>query len=84
VSTRIAWDREEDVAVLYDSVTGIAFGQVFEGEESYEEAERFLGWLPLDAGTYAHEGLVEMRRRFADVEADARKPDGIPVRKDVA
>jgi hypothetical protein len=27
VSTRIVWDPEDDIAVLYDSVSGVAFGE---------------------------------------------------------
>jgi len=66
MSTRILWDRIDNVACLYDSVSGVAFGELFTGEESYEHAERFLDWLPLDARTYSAASLTEMRRRFLE------------------
>lgn len=69
MSTRIAWDPEEEVAALYDSVGGVAFGEVFEGEESYEDAERFLDWLSrkgIDARAVQPNTLRDLRREFAD------------------
>jgi hypothetical protein len=85
LSTRIAWDPEDDVACLYDSVTGVAFGEVFSGDESYEQAERFLEWLAakeLDARGVQGNTLRDLRREFA--EMNERKPETIPVRRDAA
>lgn len=69
MSTRILWDPQENVAALFDSVSGTAFGDVFEGEESYEHAERFLDWLArkkLDARAVQPNTLRELRREFLD------------------
>ncbi len=68
MSVRIAWDAHDDVACLYDSVTGVAFGQVFEDGDSYENAERFLQWLErkgLDARQVQPNTLRELRAEFA-------------------
>lgn len=69
MSVRIAWDPEEGVACLYDSVTGVAFGQVFDGDESYEDAERFLDFLArkhLDARAVQPNTLRLLRAEFAE------------------
>ena len=68
MSVRIAWDAHDNVACLYDSTSGIAFGQVFTGDESYENAERFLQWLErksLDARAVQPNTLRELREEFA-------------------
>lgn len=67
MSVRIAGDLIDDVAVLYDSASGIAFGQVFEAPEAYENAENFLAWLDrkhLDARAVQPNTLRELRREF--------------------
>ena len=69
MSTRIVWDGQEQVAALYDSVSGVAFGEVFRGDESYEDAERFLAFLSrksLDARSVQPNTLRELRREFAE------------------
>jgi hypothetical protein len=57
-----------EVAVLYDSVTGIAFGPVFEegedGESSEDRALRFLEWLDLDARSYAPDEVMSLYREW--------------------
>lgn len=67
MSTRIAWDASENVACLYDSTSGIAFGEVFDDGDTYENAERFLQWLErkgIDARAVQPNTLRELRREF--------------------
>ena len=67
MSTRIVWDPTEDVAALYDSVSGVAFGEVFTAPDGYENAENFLAWLTakkLDARVVHPTTLRELRREF--------------------
>jgi hypothetical protein len=74
VSTRIAWDPDENVACLFDSVSGTAFGQILDGDESYEDAEKFLDWLArknLDARAVQPNTLRELRAEFAEGKAAA-------------
>ncbi len=69
MSTRILFDITDSAACLYDSVTGLAFGEIFEGEEAYEDAERFLDWLAhkdLDARDVQPNTLRELRSEFSD------------------
>lgn len=69
MSTRILWDRDEQAAALFDSVSGVAFGEIFEGVECYEHAERFLDWLTrkgLDARAVQPNTLRALRREFLD------------------
>ena len=71
MSTRIAWDMIDNVACLYDSVSGVAFGEVFDSDEAYEDAERFRKWLePTDARKLTPQELSQARARyFAGVAA---------------
>ena len=43
MGVRVLFDEDEDTAALVDSVTGVAFGRVFEGD-AIEKAEAFLSW----------------------------------------
>ena len=51
---RILHDHDQDLAALYCSTTGVAFGPVFGDSDvdpfpdAYERAEAFLRWLPMD------------------------------------
>jgi len=47
---RIIYDQEEDMAVLYDSVTMTCFGPVFDGPEAQEEAQAFVDWYETEYG----------------------------------
>ena len=71
MSVRIAWDPEEDVAVLYDSVSGFPIHtRVFEKPESYEDAERFLAYLgDRDARLMSPSSLERWRKTFEEVTA---------------
>lgn len=68
MSVRILWDPSENVAALYDSVTGALLGRVFDGDESYEDAEHFLDWLTRwgshDPRALAPTQLAELRETF--------------------
>lgn len=69
MSVRILWDASDDVACLYDSVSGEAFGQLFDAPGGYEHAERFLDWLAakkLDARAVQPNTLRALRREFLD------------------
>lgn len=68
MTTRILWDADENVAALYDSVSGVAFGEVFDDGDTYEDAERFLAWLDrkgIDAREVQPNTLRDLRREFA-------------------
>lgn len=52
MGVRVCHDREQRVAVLYCSTTGIAFGPVFEHDEA-AEVEDFLGWLAEEGADWA-------------------------------
>ena len=45
MGVRVAHDRRNEIAVLYCSTSGTAFGPIFEGSEADTEAEDFLTWL---------------------------------------
>ena len=48
MGVRIAHDREADIAILYCSTTGVAFGPVFDDGDDHDAVERveaFLRWL---------------------------------------
>lgn len=68
MSTRILWDATDNVAALYDSVTGLAFGEVFEGDNAYEDAERFvdwcLNWIKVDPRELPPTELIALRKTF--------------------
>lgn len=70
MSVRILWDGGDNVACLYDSVTGIVFGEVFTGDDSYEDAERFLNWLTTwlgrDPRALPPGELAQLRKSFFD------------------
>lgn len=71
MSVRIAWDPEEDVAVLYDSVSGFPIHtRVFGKPESYEDAERFLGYLgDRDPRLMSPSSLERWRKEFEEFTA---------------
>jgi len=48
---RVLYDQEEDMAVLYDSVTMTSFGPVFSGPLGKDEAEAFLVWYEDEYGS---------------------------------
>lgn len=69
MSVRILWDPEEDIAVLYDSTSGYPVGAIFDGGESYEQADRFLSFLTskkLDARAVQPNTLRALRREFEE------------------
>ena len=52
MSVRVIVSREEDKAVLYDSVTDTAFGPIIKPADNLhceDVAYAFLEWLPVDA-----------------------------------
>ena len=49
MSVRICYDQENNVATLYDSCTGTAFGPVFEGEEAGHDANAFCDFWDTNA-----------------------------------
>jgi hypothetical protein len=55
MGTALTSDDRPGAVALYDSVTGLAFGEVFEGPDAQQKAEDFLRWVQ-DAGG---EGLPE-------------------------
>lgn len=49
-------DGTTDAAAMYDSVTGVMLGPIFEGGDPAATVEAFLGWLrahPADARAFA-------------------------------
>jgi len=63
MSVRIAYDTGSDVACLYCSTTGWAFGPVF---SCRDDAEDFLAWL--EAGELAGALVSRDPRRYRDQE----------------
>ena len=65
---RIAFDSDEPVAVLWDSVSGVAFGPVFESAPgtttARDDAQAFVDWLPEDARVYDTEELVSLYMKW--------------------
>ncbi len=57
-------------AVLYDSVSGWAFGPVF---DSYEDAAAFNGWLEDDARSLTEAGL---RQAYGNWKREQAAPEG--------
>jgi hypothetical protein len=53
-------DYGEKGAVIFDSVSGWAFGPVF---DDYDAAQAFLDWLPDDARRYAG---ADLQRKHGD------------------
>lgn len=73
MSVRICWDAQENVACLYDSVSGVAFGEVFDDGDTYENAERFLDWLArkgLDPRAVQPNTLRALRREWGNPVVD--------------
>jgi hypothetical protein len=68
MSTRTLYDNVEDVAVLYDSVTGTAFGPLIRPTtqciDPVEVAEAFLGSLAMDARSLADTELRDLYRAW--------------------
>ncbi len=54
----------EHAVCLYDSVTGLAFGPVFEDES---QADEFIDWLTVDPRSYTSEQLAA---KFLQYKAD--------------
>lgn len=48
------YDGTEPAAVMVDSVTGFAFGPIFQGDDAADQVEAFVAWL----ATGAHMDLV--------------------------
>ncbi len=63
MSVRIIEGR--DIAALYDSVTGVAFGPVFTGLDAHDQAVHFADWLDDDARTYSPLALDDQHKRWA-------------------
>jgi hypothetical protein len=53
----------ENVVAIFDSVSGFAFGPVFESDEA---AEAFITFLPMDARTYSVGDLELMYGRWVE------------------
>jgi hypothetical protein len=73
MGVRFIHDIVEDRVSLYDSVTSIAFGPIFEHEDDAREAaDAFLEWLPNDARTYSQAELIE---KHADWKVEREKEE---------
>lgn len=56
----------DNAAILYDSVSGWAFGPLF---DDFEQADHFANWLPVDARAYTDIRLAEMYSRWRESSA---------------
>lgn len=76
MGVRILYDPEAEMAALYCSTTGIAFGQVFyeTGDPHYisarDMADQFIQWLPQDARRYSDTQLAEKHAEFVEKVQD--------------
>ncbi len=59
-------------AALYDSVTGVAFGPVFEGLDAHDQAVHFLDTLPEDARSYSPAMLRGQHAAWAETNLDPK------------
>lgn len=63
--------KDYDSACLYDSVTGWAFGPLF---EDYDKAQAFLDWLDCDARVLTDKALkakhIEFLRHLEELEKE--------------
>lgn len=79
---RILYDHDEPAACLWDSVSGRAFGPVFEGDTARDDAQAFIDWLPLDARTYGQRELESLHTVWSKMREAAKayiiSPDGVP------
>jgi hypothetical protein len=91
MSVRILENREQGMAVLYDSVTDVAFGPVFfnwssdkHGDFQYADdvAEAFLDWLEVDPRKLTPLEIADAAARFS-VEIERFGWDAL-VNKEVA
>lgn len=67
MGVRILLDEREG-AVLYDSVSGWAFGPIFPGGE--DDAQEFLDWLKVDARGLSEYDLKTAHHDWLDRKAD--------------
>ena len=63
-------------AAFYDTVTGVAFGEVFEGDDAWEQAQHFAYWLsrelpPVDPRDLTLEALSEQRSKWREQHYNA-------------
>ena len=69
---RIAFDPDDPVAVLWDSVSGVAFGPVFESAPgtttARDDAQAFVDWLPEDARKYTTEELEILKAEWEEAK----------------
>lgn len=61
---RILYDEAESIACMYDSVTGWAFGPVFENATPVDSALAFINWLPQDARAYNAPELEQLHAKW--------------------
>lgn len=75
MGVHVLHDRDARTAALYDSVTGAAFGAVFEedpehGWDAGGAAQALLNWLgPIDARTVSPDLLNVLREEWLDALA---------------
>lgn len=76
MGVRVLYDQLSEIAALYCSTTGTAFGELFHdtGKPHFIDAqvmaEQFLKWLPLDARRYADGELSGLQAKFVEVVQD--------------
>lgn len=87
MSVRYLYDPDEDVAVMYDSVTETAFGPLVRASDSYEQTEDlpivspmamiegFVASLSRDARTYRDDALNELFASYLNWRGLKYDPD---------
>ena len=84
---KILEDKEQEMAVLYCSVTMFTFGPVFHPSEMFldedggplsagEIAQDFIDWLPKDARKYPLDELSDLWVKFIDERQVEVKGEG--------
>ena len=45
---RILFDEDQEIACLYCSCSGVAFGELFHGHDAQDDAQCFIDWIGVD------------------------------------
>lgn len=76
MGVRVLANIADDMAVIYCSTSGQAFGPVIECEDAEATALEFLKWLPKDARNFKDADLNNEWYKFlAEKEAEVEVPD---------
>lgn len=70
MGVRILYDRDQDKACLFDSVTDTALGPVFYGLDADDQAEHFREWHGVDKRNLTPAELRELHARWTDEYLD--------------